>query len=797
MVQRKVSISNQSDHLLLLKSNLKPIYFQHQDGKNRGSDMKKKMKRSKSIKISDFESFNPPPLKKITTPPEKSPALASPATPVVLQKQKSVTLASPATVGVTQRQSLMKSGDGSSPNYMKETSSSEARKERLRRISDRSEKPAKKSFPVRGLIKTPNFKPLRSPAKKSSVNALCAEDVDVQKATCSSTLKDSKFPAYLMLNPGGTESEGTSVVKVCPYSYCSLNGHHHTPSPPLKCFLKAKRRSLKNQKSSKTRGGSSPRKGVPPCDEAAGVIDEIGKEFFVEIYESEKKNVADEEGNKDQVSENLSGASAPESEIDFEENFVTDFLGYLSGSCDEGSGNEEGENVADMEWKEGEREHFDDEPEIVGPDKDGEILGDDVLKELFCEEESVSCSLEFNESDSEMEDAVMNWGIWEAKSEECDDSGDFTSDENSMEEAIVELEVAEFENDAIELLERRIGDSTEVFDEIDKAETNDCQKFEEIEKSNQFENDATDVLERRIEDSSEVFDEIEKAEINDCQKFEEIEADTSVATSMEDTIGELEVAEKSNEFENVATDLVQRRIEDSSEIFDEIDKADTNDCQMFEEIEADQSSGLDVTAGELGNEHDSAKNVIENQDSLEKFGDPEEEQNNSMICSSINSDGNETRVENTEIEAKTESDRGNSTSSGSKYRRGINSGEELAELKNRKWIIKCGKPTAESDEEREFNPKEPNFLPIVPNPAAEKVDLKHQNMDGRKNSEEWMIDYALQQAVTKLAPARKRKVALLVEAFEKVLPIPKYNTHNFRNNTGASPFSPRPIQACS
>ncbi|KAK4253800.1 hypothetical protein QN277_010429 [Acacia crassicarpa] len=95
---------------------------------------------------------------------------------------------------------------------------------------------------------------------------------------------------------------------------------------------------------------------------------------------------------------------------------------------------------------------------------------------------------------------------------------------------------------------------------------------------------------------------------------------------------------------------------------------------------------------------------------------------------------------------------------------------------------------------RKFNPREPNFLPLVPDPEAEKVDLKHQMMDERKNAEEWMVDYALRQTVTKLAPARKRKVALLVEAFESVNPISKCETH-MRNKSSFS--HPRPIQACS
>ncbi|CAN1337409.1 Calmodulin binding protein PICBP [Linum perenne] len=89
-----------------------------------------------------------------------------------------------------------------------------------------------------------------------------------------------------------------------------------------------------------------------------------------------------------------------------------------------------------------------------------------------------------------------------------------------------------------------------------------------------------------------------------------------------------------------------------------------------------------------------------------------------------------------------------------------------------KWKIgsRRGKEEMEVNE-KELNPKDPNFLPLFDDEAeGEKVDLKHQMMDERRNSEEWMIHPSLQQTVTKLATARKRKVALLVEAFKTVSP---------------------------
>jgi hypothetical protein len=88
-----------------------------------------------------------------------------------------------------------------------------------------------------------------------------------------------------------------------------------------------------------------------------------------------------------------------------------------------------------------------------------------------------------------------------------------------------------------------------------------------------------------------------------------------------------------------------------------------------------------------------------------------------------------------------------------------------------KLIISRRRRTPEEEEYlRGFNPRAPNFLPLELDPDAEKVDLKHQMMDERKNAEEWMIDYALRRALTNLAPARKKKVELLVQAFETVLP---------------------------
>ncbi|KAI0511727.1 hypothetical protein KFK09_012359 [Dendrobium nobile] len=107
-----------------------------------------------------------------------------------------------------------------------------------------------------------------------------------------------------------------------------------------------------------------------------------------------------------------------------------------------------------------------------------------------------------------------------------------------------------------------------------------------------------------------------------------------------------------------------------------------------------------------------------------------------------------------------------------KYSASFISENPLTELTNRpKTTYSTTRKITEENQEngREFNPRPLRFLPLKPEPEAEVVNLKHQTVDERKTAEEWMIDYALQKTLRRMAPARKRKVALLIAAFESVI----------------------------
>uniref|UniRef100_A0A6N2JVW6 Calmodulin-binding domain-containing protein n=1 Tax=Salix viminalis TaxID=40686 RepID=A0A6N2JVW6_SALVM len=901
------------------------------------------MRRSRSIKLSDMESL------KSSAPPRKA----------MSQSGKPPPVSGTTAAATPQKQFIVKTADGS-PNYMKSTSSSEARKERSQvntqtgsngrnqhcRNSGRSKfSPASGDRPARTLSKTsslkmartPTFKPARGAAKKRSRAALFA-DGGTQKATCSSTLKDSKFPAYLKLNPGGSEAEGTSVKKVCPHAYCSLKDHHHKPVPQLKGFLKARRLSLKVQRSIKLEV-LSPRRTRPSGDgteETHGVLDfsgdkpviqEVEKGFFIEIgavktedgaYETEKRTenegetagallgepegeinescyyagheAAAEQDSNNHVSESSSDESQ-ESEIDFKEN-VNDSnaaemdvaVGFItedekdggtdcSSSFSEKESNrsdiereshssmEEDDNISEatnMDWEEGqpltsdidaeaddlnkqedkfwtkveftaeiEKLDWREDSEIIMSDDavsnyTEEILADEVLRELFAEETASSdmqCSDRDSESDiiphyrqilesnrvagdlayeqpSAAEDAFEAPRTEEKDKEAERDLRDAVNTSASIRESVVELIGAREKIQENNETDKSLGDGENGCAAHISAE---ALKGHQEEKSLQAESAATkpQVYEKRDMIGTNKEDEIDQiilvaennqelavAEIPDSEAGDATEAPEQIVNA--ELPFEIHVSDSPESF-SVAD-------QDDAELNADGNHTTTEVCQLnaaYEEDSSSQDLVDDSTPTEPHDhqldEQDETNNVLENENLFEEDQDEDKkikiltaidfEAPSSPRTHEMNSTRDDTGdVEETEVEVCNES--GTAETFLSANNGGTCTGSKMASKGPIKDL---------EEEEREFNPREPNFLPVVPNPEAEKVDLRHQMMDGRKNSEEWMLDYALRQAVTKLAPARKRKVALLVEAFENVLPTPKYETH-IRH--APAPFSP-------
>ncbi|PHU05958.1 hypothetical protein BC332_26780 [Capsicum chinense] len=154
--------------------------------------------------------------------------------------------------------------------------------------------------------------------------------------------------------------------------------------------------------------------------------------------------------------------------------------------------------------------------------------------------------------------------------------------------------------------------------------------------------------------------------------------------------------------------------------------------------------------------------------------------NQSSVTSEVctDEDFKESDTKNEEHDKASKSDErnitGENTGSPEKQKKGhVTSEAEKKAPKNwsnlKRWIL-LQRFIKELEKLRKFNPRKPRFLQPEPDPEAEKVNLKHQIEDERKSAEEWMLDFALQKVISKLAPTQKKKVGLLVAAFESVVP---------------------------
>ncbi|KAJ0792607.1 putative calcium/calmodulin-dependent protein kinase [Helianthus annuus] len=758
MVQRKVA--NKSGiikpHLHKLDTqlvNLKPssLTSSSTPSSSQAHDkLKKIMKKSRSTKRAD-ESRSLAPFKTKKTPP------STPKKQLEEHLQR-IPFQTPPNASPFKR----------SPNYMKSTTSFEARKEQspsskttpIKKVSKTNESSSSgikgsrtSSLKVRSLTKTSSFKPLRSSKK-----VIICEDVDSQRATCSSTLKDSKFPDYLQLNDGGTELDGTSAMKVCPYTYCSLNGHHHAPVPPLKCFLSARRRALKTHKGFKL-GCLSPRQNKASVKKSAvkepvivtpKEVDMEDEDSFIDIYSAQRVPLlADMKGKdasiKTKRAVKKSAVREPiivtPEEVDMENNDIFNDiysddkeqpLVEMQGkevcirphTCEslvhqvysddkENRGGQDSE-CSDIEWEEGYRSDS----------------GTDALREKTGVEKL------YNDHQELYDEESVSSGAW--SEEDCDSASD-----GSCQHLKINQDYMNY-------------DESEVSSTTSETDIND-----KMDQHINYQQEQTSQESKTVPDFAEKLS--SEADTNRTTIiYNIIQFNISVFINGEKTEHSVQVPATS-----VAADKME-----TDELMDE-------EASKVNQMAADEELPFDVQDHALDDQLD----VIEKQDN------PEQEFNEY-----------EAAITSDEMMPKTDM---KTDPSGKKSASVDVQPDPCVNLRDLTGVKKPYEETG--DDSRGFNPRGPNFLPETPDPDAETVDLRHQTIDERKNAEEFMVDFALQQAVTTLAPARKKKVALLVEAFEKVMPdqapvrpqvhIPGYEPQN--RHTSKAFTNSRPMQACS
>lgn len=557
--------------------------------------------------------------------------------------------------------------------------------------------------PMKVLTKMGTFKSKKNSMGRCS-NTCQISDSSMRKATCSSTLKNSKFPVSLELHPGGHESERNSIMKVCPYTYCSLHGHHHNDSPPLKSFISTKRRLLRTQKSMKRdsqflKGGRSGnmKKGIqtkkmvlngdPAARKSRRAISPIeekaGRDFTVNTYaepEATSNEVGPSGGKDEEANSILTDDMYNGDSESFGENFKAKCLiveppdGYRRPILDrfvESTGSNS----------------------VVSSDIDHEPMEE----EFTGGEEKKGCS---NDVEGKMQFKNQKYiRMWRLL----------------YKHAVVGID--------------------------GKVE-------------NQHHLDGVD-SEEQVEDGNNLLGMNNSSSSED---FSETNEDT--AKESQDTY------QQRNELSQIdAIKLVQDAVDNI--LLQDFQDNSTDDQSITSSTSSDQEL-LGKSHGEGGDR------------SMSDSSDPAKDsmiQDTKAIWLTIN-------TISTPKDEKTASEVGNKSNK-----------KMLKGWSNLKKIILLKRFVKALEKVRNFKPRGPRYLSLKPDPEAEKVNLRHQTTDKRKNTEEWMLDHALQQVISKLAPAQKQKVALLVEAFEKVLPLQEIETSQ-RSNAAVCTRA-NSIQSCN
>ncbi|XP_057468032.1 calmodulin binding protein PICBP-like [Actinidia eriantha] len=516
--------------------------------------------------------------------------------------------------------------------------------------------------PLRILISKPSFKSKKFSVKKCPQ---VSKALSVNRATCSSTLKDSKFPHHVEVYPAEKESERISVMKVCPYNYCSFHGHHHSSAPLLKRLKSRRRLLLKTQKSIKLRTQSSIR--------ATKYADDIMK-----LVESTQMVM--------------------NGEPELQEDEAKPGMEYFRRSSEE---NEDGD------------------------------LAEVLFGETSYPDKGVRVNLH------QERNFVAEKDIPET---------DFTQKEPKFEACCIETSSPQ--------LSLKPENSVDTYDE------SPCLNSDFHESENDgfagISSEQSNIVKRSTPDDE-----------REATVFKSAISSASACHNMED------INKATDENGDLATDyrIVGHIQADSTEVY-ESKLHKKKHISMWRLIHqhvvskgADEEKHMEDTNGQEIELHKmyAIKTVRE---AIEKILLPEIQDQSPVdmpISSNITSDQENTNSTSDKISGPEQEV--SASNEGAAEKKTLKNWSNLKKLLLLKRFIKA------LEKVRNFEPRKPQNMHLEPDLEAKKVCLKHQMLDKKKGSEEWMLDFALQQAVSELAPTQKRKVTLLIKAFETVVPL--------------------------
>jgi len=630
------------------------------------------------------------------------------------------------------------------------------------------------------LTKTLGFKNSTTCPRKSTTAAPRVDITAPYRATCSSALKIFKFPEHHMLNPGGIKSEGASIMKVCPYTYCSLNGNQDTPLPQSNRIMSAKRGLLKTRKNIKMEAperlkvSCETRKevdiepivsdGKPACDEPHKgdliinhLIHEIGMDLFIKANAKEREK-AYKMGRSDAV-KHLEDQEGIKFAMEGKGNIAEERCVYQVIPClpfdvlteSETNPKVEFKNYYDtFEIEADTKESFHQEPNVEDADRNHppSWFHEETCTGSYCPEvgydEEQMVNIELDDSDSQGTD--MEWG----------------------EEQLCPVNYKEID----------IG-SYVITQETDS-------KFKSLSEESHdiFETWLDDILSNHYVENI-----VEKAQQSIEEKITYFNAQPHDSNSLQEITREsIQTNYSSNGIDH---EYNQSYLE--KEEFQYLTSIEDN-CIEIEKHVDNEVGCASMVLDEGTVDHSEGQKICETPKIEESLQD-----NNKNLENNDNEIGQRNRISSSDVpeeSAITVQDQelleGDQVTTNKFQAKSCVGGEEQNTNNSWQWPAKNKRRVQDVEENRKINPRKPKFLPLVSDQEPEKVELKHQMVDDRKNAEEWMLDFSLRQAVTKLAPSRK-KVSLLVEAFETVMSTSKCETRR-KNNSPLAHL--RPVQAC-
>lgn len=623
----------------------------------------------------------------------------------------------------------------SSPNFLKETCCSNERKLQFQgspRSSESSYCSTSNSTPNSAHKSARLF---RTKSKTCSIRQL--PDLGVQRATCSSALKHSKSPEVIDLEAEGSESEGVSVTKPCPFTYCSLHGHHHAAVPPLKTLISRRRRLLKTQKQATRSPMRVKKSGKIKADEMSQlvsighdqvhgttslVVEKLGGDVSLEIYEDKYDGPKASPGGDDlsNISEMLLGEASEES-LQQTNDLVTVEQHALASPPSLGD--------------------FSLERCCTGTASQG--------TNTDMKEEKLAASYDNEGDDSSCTDKLAPDEVVESTS----DSENHKTSSTYYCEAPEEQTVNEQNNASVETIKSKSVECSV------QAKNHKYIRMWQLMYKHAVKGSTADVENPITLDGENKEDQVERTNsvLQTNKSFPKTDEHTaSINHSGRDQIFEL--------CQQDAIDLVQ-------EAFDKI---------LLPEVEDSSYDDQSVSSG-----------ISSDQEGLQLRNDEGGEHGNSTF-----SDTSEDRVVQNLEETQSEAE----NSDAPKEEKAVSKVEDKLEQNTpKRWsslkkFILLKRFVKAIEKVRNLNYQKPQYRTLDRDPEAEKVNLRRQEIVDKKNVDEWMLDFALQQVISKLPPAQQRRVALLVEAFETVLPFPDIRTRQMSkaiDSTGAD------LQACN